>query len=286
MPSRILRAGERTLCLDEPQIMGILNVTPDSFSDGGNYMNLDAALAQAEKMVTAGAAIIDIGGESTRPGAQLVSIEEEISRVIPVVKAVVKHFPQVLVSVDTSSLEVITQAADCGAHIWNDIRALTRPHAIEIAAQYRLGVCLMHMQNTPQNMQDNPYYDQSQGGVVAAVKRFLQDRATLCEEYGISPEHIILDPGFGFGKSVSDNYSLLKHLGELTADTSYHLMAALSRKSMIGAVTGEKEPARRVVGSVVAAFYALEQGAQLLRVHDVAEMVEAKKIFLATREAL
>lgn len=281
MSAKIFRARERVLDLKEPQIMGILNVTPDSFSDGGSYTSLGAALEQAEMMFEAGAAIIDIGGESTRPGAAPVSLEEELERVVPVVEAVSKHCPEAMISVDTSSPEVMRESVKAGAHLWNDIRALTRPEAVETAAELGVGVCIMHMQGTPQNMQDNPYYEQEQGGVVGTVKSFLRERAEVCLKAGIPSECIMLDPGFGFGKTVEENYQLLNHIAELTEDTDFSLMAALSRKSMIGKVTGEEIPAKRVCGSVVAAFYALEKGANFLRVHDVAQTVEAKKIFLA-----
>lgn len=284
MSAQIFKARDRILDLKEPQIMGILNVTPDSFSDGGAYTALGAALEQAERMFDEGAAIIDIGGESTRPGAAPVSLEEEIERVVPVVEAVSLHCPEAIISVDTSSPEVMIESVKVGAHLWNDIRALTRDGAIEIAADLGVGVCLMHMQGTPQNMQDHPHYEDAQGGVVGTVKSFLKERATACLKAGIKSESIMLDPGFGFGKSVEENYQLLNHIAELTQGTDFSLMAALSRKSMIGKITGQEIPAKRVTGSVVAAFFALEHGANFLRVHDVAATVEAKKIFLALQQ--
>ena len=283
MRSNLFKARDRVLDVSTPQIMGILNVTPDSFSDGGSYTSLGAAVEQAQRMYDEGAAIIDIGGESTRPGAAPVTLEMELERVVPVVEAVSKHCPEALISVDTSSPEVMTESVKVGAHIWNDIRALTRHHAVETAAALGVGICLMHMQGTPQNMQDNPHYDDQQGGVVGTVKSFLHARAQECLQAGIDAQSIMLDPGFGFGKTVEENYILLNHIAELTQDTDFLLMAALSRKSMIGKITGQEIPAERVCGSVVAGFYALEKGAHFLRVHDVAATVEATKIFQALR---
>lgn len=281
MTTPIFVARDRTLTIGQPQIMGILNVTPDSFSDGGSYNTVDKALAQAQRMYQEGASIIDIGGESTRPRAEIVTTAMELERVVPVVAAVSKHCPEVLISVDTSTPEVIQESVKCGAHIWNDIRALTRPHAVELAAELKVGICLMHMQGTPQNMQDHPHYEAKQGGVVGTVKSFLHERAQACLQAGIPAHSIMLDPGFGFGKTVAENYQLLNHLSELTADTDFLLMSALSRKSMIGKITGQEIPAKRVTGSVVAAFYSMMQGAHFIRVHDVAETVEARKIYQA-----
>lgn len=281
MHTPIFVARNRTLIIDQPQIMGILNVTPDSFSDGGSYTTVESALKQAERMYKEGASIIDIGGESTRPGAEIVSTTMELERVIPIVEAVSKHFPEVLISVDTSTPEVIQESVKCGAHMWNDIRALTRPHAIELAAELKLGVCLMHMQGTPQNMQDHPHYEEQKGGVVGTVKKFLLERAQACLQAGIPAHNIMLDPGFGFGKTVEENYQLLNHLSEITAGTELLLMSALSRKSMIGKITGQEIPAKRITGSVVAAFYSMMQGAHFVRVHDVAATIEARKIYQA-----
>ena len=273
MTKRILVARNRTLDLSTPKIMGILNVTPDSFSDGGKFRDKDKAIAQAELMVKQGASIIDIGGESTRPGADPVSLEEELDRVIPVVRAVAQEL-DVMISVDTSAPEVMTEAVAAGAHLWNDIRALQRPQALETAAKLNVAVCLMHMQGDPKTMQNHPSYE----NVVTEVTNFLQERAQACEAVGIKPESIILDPGFGFGKSVQWNYELLNHLAEITKDTPYHLLSALSRKNMIGSVTNQPVAAERMVGSVVCAFYSCLNGAHMLRVHDVAETAAALAI--------
>lgn len=275
----ILTARGRSLDLSSPKIMGILNVTPDSFSDGGKFNHYDAALRHAEDMIQAGAAIIDVGGESTRPGADPVSVEQELERVVPVVAALTQNF-DVMVSVDTSSPEVMTACAVAGAHIWNDIRALQRPGALQTAAELEVAVCLMHMQGDPKTMQLKPSYHD----VVAEVKAFLAERAHACEAAGIPAERIILDPGFGFGKSVADNYLLLNHLSELSLDDQYFVLSALSRKTMIGAATGQQVAAERVVGSVTAAFFSFEQHAQIVRVHDVKETNEALQIYLKLRE--
>lgn len=274
----VLYARGRRLDLSSPQIMGILNVTPDSFSDGGKYQGVNAALAQAERMVKEGAAIIDVGGESTRSGAELVSVEEELKRVVPVVKAIAAEL-DVMISVDTSTPEVMRACVAEGAHLWNDIRALQRPDAVQTAAELKVAVCLMHMQGDPKTMQLNPTYQ----NVVAEVVAFLRKRAQICEDAGIPAHSIILDPGFGFGKSVAENYRLLNALPELTAGTDYLLMSALSRKSMIGAVTNQTVASERVVGSVAAAFYSLMNGAQLVRVHDVKETWEALQVYNAIK---
>ena len=271
-----LSARGRSLDLTRPKIMGILNVTPDSFSDGGKYVGVDAALRHAEDMVKHGAAIIDVGGESTRPGADPVTTAQELERVVPVVAALAQNL-DVMVSVDTSSPEVMTAASEAGAHIWNDIRALSRPGAIATAARLEVAVCLMHMQGDPKTMQVKPTYDD----VVLEVKDFLQERARACEAAGIPAERIILDPGFGFGKSVADNYQLLNHLSEFSLEQRYFLLSALSRKSMIGVATGQQVAAERVTGSVAAAFFSFEHGAHLVRVHDVKETYEALQVYEA-----
>lgn len=279
MTERKLCARGRCLDLSSPKIMGILNVTPDSFSDGGKFLGFEQALAQARLMVESGAAIIDVGGESTRPGADLVSVEEEMRRVVPVVEAISKEL-DVMISVDTSTPEVMEECVKVGAHLWNDIRALQRPGAIEMAAKLDVAVCLMHMQGDPKTMQLKPTYND----VVKEVTEFLRERATLCEQAGIPKERIILDPGFGFGKTVEENYLLLNNLSKLTAGTDYHLLSALSRKSMIGAATGQTIAADRVIGSVSAAFYSFMQGAHLVRVHDVEETYEALQVFNAIKQ--
>lgn len=277
----------RWLDLSVPRVMGILNVTPDSFSDGGALslpgskqfrISLDSALHAVDLMVHAGASIIDVGGESTRPGAPLVSEHEELDRVIPVVEAVRSRF-DVLISVDTSVPSVITQAASAGAGMVNDIRALQRPGALQAAAATKLAVCLMHMQGDPQSMQQKPQYSD----VVAEVYEFLQQRTVACSNEGIDAARICVDPGFGFGKSVEHNYQLLAQLGKLQA-LGFPVLVGLSRKSMIGAVTG-KPIEHRIVGSVAAAVLAAAAGARIIRVHDVAETLDAMKVISAMLES-
>lgn len=275
----ILRGTNRTLDLSTPQIMGILNVTPDSFSDGGKYQNLEVALEQARRMVEQGATIIDIGGESTRPGADSVSCAEELERVVPVVSAISREL-DVMISVDTSTPEVMQESVKAGAHLWNDVRALTRPHALEIAAALKVAVCVMHMQGDPKTMQLKPHYE----NVCQEVSDFLLERAQACRQAGIAPDQIVLDPGFGFGKSVTENYQLLKHIGQLVK-LGYPVLSALSRKSMLGAVTGQKDPASRVVSSVTGAVLSVLQGASIVRVHDVKETAEALAVLQAYQNA-
>jgi dihydropteroate synthase len=208
--------------------MAILNVTPDSFSDGGKFNSLDLALAQVKKMIKAGVSIIDVGGESTRPGAPEVTLEEELERVIPVVKAIREHYPDVWISVDTSKAEVIRQSVEAGADLINDIRSLTEPGALEVAAQANIPVCIMHMKGQPKTMQQNPQYDD----LMQEVEQFLAERMAVCEAAGIARENIILDPGFGFGKTIEHNYHMLAHL-EKFHEFGLPILAGLSRKSMI-----------------------------------------------------
>lgn len=267
----ILRSHKKQLDLSTPQIMGILNVTPDSFSDGGQFTHLDAALRQVEKLIQAGATIIDIGGESTRPGAPEVSLEEEINRVIPVVKAI-RASSDVWISVDTSKAEVMRQAIEAGADLINDIRALQEPGALEIAAKAQVPICLMHMQGQPRSMQHSPNYQD----VLREVGEFLRERVKVCEQAGIAKELLILDPGFGFGKTLEHNYHLLAHL-ESFHQFGLPLLAGMSRKSMIFKLL-DKKPADCMVASVTCATIAALKGAQILRVHDVEETVEAMKV--------
>jgi dihydropteroate synthase len=267
----ILRSHKKQLDLSTPQIMGILNVTPDSFSDGGQFTHLDAALRQVEKLIQAGATIIDIGGESTRPGAPEVSLEEEINRVIPVVKAI-RASSDVWISVDTSKAEVMRQAIEAGADLINDIRALQEPGALEIAAKAQVPICLMHMQGQPRSMQHRPNYQD----VLREVGEFLRERVKVCEQAGIAKELLILDPGFGFGKTLEHNYHLLAHL-ESFHQFGLPLLAGMSRKSMIFKLL-DKKPADCMVASVTCATIAALKGAQIIRVHDVEETVEAMKI--------
>lgn len=271
------QGSDRLLDLTSPKIMGILNFTPDSFSDSGQFFTLDKALFQVEKMLNDGADIIDIGGESTRSNAEIVTLEQELERVVPLVEAVRKRF-DCLISVDSSKAEVFRQSALVGADILNDIRALQEPNALETAVELGLPVCLMHMQGTPQNMQQNPEYDD----VVEEVADFLNQRIFACTMAGIPKEHIILDVGFGFGKTVQHNYQLLKHLNAFVA-SGYPVLAGLSRKSMIGNVIN-KPVDQRVAGSVAGALLAVQNGAKIVRVHDVAETADALKVWQAMNE--
>lgn len=257
----------KMLDLSQPVVMGILNVTPDSFSDGGQYHALDAAFQQALKMVADGAKIIDIGGESTRPGASAVSLEEELARVIPIIKRIAAQL-DVVISIDTSKAEVMRQAVAAGAHIINDVRALQEEGALQAAAELAVPVCIMHMQGQPSNMQDAPVYQ----NVTAEVVSFLEQRILDCVNAGIKREHIIIDPGFGFGKTLEQNYQLL-------ADTPvFHqfglpVLIGVSRKSMIGNLL-QCDESQRLAGSLACATTAAADGAQILRVHDVRETAD------------
>ena len=270
-----LVAQGSTLDLSHPHVMGILNVTPDSFSDGGTHNSLVEAVKHANLMINAGATIIDIGGESTRPGALDVSVEEELARVIPVVEAVAQRF-EVWISVDTSKPEVIRESARAGAHIINDIRSLTELGALEAAAQTGLPVCLMHMQGQPKTMQEAPKYDD----VFADVTRFFTEHIVRCEQAGIAKEKLLLDPGFGFGKNLAHNYELLARLGEFH-QFGLPLLVGMSRKSMVGQLLNVG-PTERLSGSLACAVIAAMQGAQIIRVHDVKETVEALRVVEAT----
>ena len=273
-----LYANNKCLDLSFPQIMGILNFTPDSFSDSGQFFSLDKALFQVEKMLKEGATIIDIGGESTRPMAEEVPETEELQRVIPLVEAVQKRF-DCWISVDTSKAIVMQEAAKVGMDLINDIRALREPGALEIAGQLNLPTCIMHMQGQPRTMQANPHYDD----VVQDVYQFLTDRTQVCLAAGIAKENIIWDMGFGFGKTVQHNYKLLQQLSHF-CESGYPVLVGLSRKSMIGAVL-DKPVTERVVGSVAGALIAAQNGATILRVHDVAATADALKVWQATQQA-
>lgn len=273
-----LHAQGSTLELSHPHVMGILNVTPDSFSDGGSHNTLIEAVKHANLMINAGATIVDIGGESTRPGAAEVSVDEELARVIPVVEAIAQRF-EVWISVDTSKPGVIREAARAGAHIINDIRSLTEPGALEAAAQTGLPVCLMHMQGQPKTMQEAPKYED----VFADVNRFFVENIARCERAGIAKEKLLLDPGFGFGKNLSHNYALLARLGEFH-HFGLPLLAGMSRKTMIGQLLNVG-PTERLSGSLACAVIAAMQGAQIIRVHDVKETVEAMRVVEATLSA-
>ncbi|MGJ7241069.1 dihydropteroate synthase [Morganella morganii] len=273
-----LTARGQTLSLATPQVMGILNVTPDSFSDGGTHNTPAKALEHARKMIAEGATIIDIGGESTRPGAAEVSPEQEAERVIPVVAAIARE-SDVWISVDTSKALVIREAANAGAHILNDIRSFSEPGALPAAAQSGLPVCVMHMQGEPRTMQQAPHYQ----NVVREVYTYLEAQVARCVAAGIEKNHIILDPGFGFGKTLAHNYQLLDKL-DLFHNLGLPVLAGMSRKSMIGQLM-DIPPDERVAGSVACAVIAAMKGAQIIRVHDVKETVQAMKVVEATRLA-
>ena len=252
-------------------IMGILNVTPDSFADGGRHADKDSAVEHALQMVADGADIIDVGGESTRPGAAAVGISEELDRVVPVIAAI-RQRSDVPISVDTSKPEVMAEAAKAGASMINDVTALQASGSVELVAQLGLPVCLMHMQGTPRTMQENPHYED----VAAEVSGYLLQRAEVCMAAGIDRDKIVLDPGFGFGKTLQHNMALLGALEQFSA-TGYRILVGVSRKSMIGALLDDSE-ADRLIGSVVIATYAARSGAHIVRVHDVRQTRDALRI--------
>ncbi|PXW20917.1 dihydropteroate synthase [Pantoea sp. JKS000250] len=273
-----LFARDSHLDLSFPHVMGILNVTPDSFSDGGKHNALVDALTHTNEMVNAGATIIDVGGESTRPGADEVSVEEELERVIPVIDAIAQRF-EVWISVDTSKAEVIREAARVGAHIINDVRSLSEPGALEAASATGLPVCLMHMQGEPRTMQQAPVYE----NILSEVDTYFAQQIARCEAAGMKKEQLILDPGFGFGKNLSHNYELLAHLSDFH-HFGLPLLVGMSRKSMIGQLLNVG-PSQRLTGSLSCAVIAAMQGAQIIRVHDVKETAEAMRVVEATRRA-
>lgn len=273
-----LSCGSRLLDLTRPQVMGILNVTPDSFSDGGRYSRRDVALRHAEAMLLAGATLIDIGGESTRPGARTVSSSEELERVAPVVEAVAGEL-DVIISVDTSTPAVMREAARLGAGLINDVRSLRREGALEAAAASGLPVCLMHMRGEPTTMQQNPEY----ADVLVEVRDFLAERLAACATAGIAAERLILDPGFGFAKTLAHNLSLFRRMDSLHK-LGRPLLVGVSRKSMIGAVLGH-EVGERLYGSLALAALAVAKGAHILRVHDVAETVDVVRMIVAVEAA-
>lgn len=265
--------------LSTPQVMGIVNVTPDSFSDGGLHASTAAALRHCEQLLKDGAHMLDIGGESTRPGSPAVGLADELARVLPVVQAAVAL--GVPVSVDTYKPEVMRAVLDAGADAINDIWALRRGDALAVVAAHpRCGVCLMHMHRDPQTMQVAPM----EGGVVDQVAGFLGTRASALAASGVATARIVLDPGIGFGKTVAQNFSLLAHQPQLLA-LGYPLLAGWSRKSSLGHVTGREVPAERVAASVAAALLAVERGARVVRVHDVRETVDALKVWQASLPA-
>jgi dihydropteroate synthase len=269
-----LRCAGRSVDLSTPRVMGVLNVTPDSFSDGGRFVDLAAAVAHGERLAQEGAALIDVGGESTRPGAAPVSAAEQLARVVPVIERLVARTDAVI-SVDTSSAEVMRAAVAAGAGLINDVRALRAPGALAAAAASECAVCLVHMQGEPATMQRAPHY----ADVVAEVRAFLSARVAACAAAGIGAGRVLIDPGFGFGKTVEHNLTLLRRLAELTrADAA--LLVGLSRKGLLGTLTG-RPVSERSAGSVALAVLAAQRGARIIRAHDVAATLDALKVVAA-----
>ena len=273
----MLRCGNFQFDLSRPLVMGIVNVTPDSFSDGGQHFQHDAALAHAQHLIAEGADIIDIGGESTRPGARPVSVQEELDRVLPIIEGL--RGAPAPISVDTCKPQVMQAAIAAGAQMVNDINALQDAAAMNAVAAGNVAVCLMHKQGNPQTMQTQPQYQ----NVVAEIGEFLRERIAAAEAAGIGRERIAIDPGFGFGKTLAHNLDLLRHLDKL-CELGVPVLAGLSRKSMLGALTG-REAGDRVMASVAAALIAVQRGASIVRVHDVRETVDALKIWNAINES-
>ena len=278
LPKKILRCGELSLDLSVPHVMGILNVTPDSFSDGGKHNGKAQALAHAQQMIVDGATVIDVGGESTRPGASVVEVEEEIRRVVPVVEALAEL--DVVISIDTSQPEVIQAAVAAGAHIWNDVRALTRPNALETAAKLNIPVIIMHMRGEPTTMNGLDQYD----NVTLDVMTELSQRVSDALKAGVKAENIMIDPGFGFAKNAKQNLKLLKEFHQLN-QLGYPILSALSRKRFIGEALGGADAGQRAVGSVVGHLLSIQQGACMVRAHDVKAMSDAIKVWQAMNMA-
>lgn len=272
LPQRVWNFGDLSLDLSKPHVMGILNVTPDSFSDGGQHHAQAAAVQRALQMIEEGATVIDIGGESTRPGASVVALQEELDRVVPVVEALAQY--PVVLSIDTSQPEVMRAAVQAGAHIWNDVRALTRPHALQTAAALNIPVIIMHMRGEPTTMNDLAHYND----VTADVLQELQQRINAALAAGILPHNIMIDPGFGFAKDAEHNFKLLNELYRLNA-LGYPMLSGLSRKRFIGEALGGVEATQRAVGSVAGHLLSVQQGASLVRAHDVRAMVDALKVW-------
>ncbi|CEO40246.1 dihydropteroate synthase [Photobacterium kishitanii] len=267
----MLISKSKTLDLTTPQVMGIVNITPDSFSDGGKYNQLESALRHVESMIAAGTAIIDIGGESTRPGAADVNLEMELARVIPVIEAIRQRF-DCWISIDTSKAQVMTEAVNAGADLINDVRALQEAGALEAAAKANVPICLMHMQGQPRTMQSDPNYVD----LITDVNQFLHERIQACEQYGITRQQLVLDPGFGFGKTMAHNYQLLAQL-EQFHQFGLPLLAGMSRKSMISQLLNIP-PSDCLAGSLACATIAAMKGAQIIRVHDAKETIDVVKI--------
>jgi len=269
-----LECGDQVIDLDTPRVMGVLNVTPDSFSDGGRFTSLDAAVARAVQMVEEGAALVDVGGESTRPGAPPVAVEEELRRVIPVIEALAARLP-VPISVDTGKPEVMREALRAGAGMINDVYGFRNPGTLDAVAGSRAALCVMHMQGEPRTMQKAPQYSD----VVAEVSQFLGDRVEECRRHGIDARRVVIDPGFGFGKTLEHNLALLAGLDKIT-QFEVPVLVGLSRKSMLGTITGRPVDARVYAGAAAAAIAVLK-GARLVRTHDVAPTVDAVRIATA-----
>jgi dihydropteroate synthase len=267
----ILTSKEKTLDLSYPHTMGILNVTPDSFSDGGKFNQFDQALRHVEAMLEAGTSILDIGGESTRPGAADVAEEQELERVVPIIEAIRLRF-DCWISIDTSKALVMTEAVNAGADLINDVRALREEGALKAAAKANVPICLMHMQGQPRTMQAQPHY----GDLITDVSEFLAERISACEKAGIAREQLLLDPGYGFGKTLEHNYQLLAHLDKFH-QFGLPLLVGMSRKSMISKLL-HKQPSECLVGSLACATIAAMKGAQIIRVHDAQETVDALKV--------
>jgi dihydropteroate synthase len=278
LPKKILRCGELSLDLSVPHVMGILNVTPDSFSDGGKHNGKAQAIAHAQQMIADGATVIDIGGESTRPGASVVEVEEEIRRVVPVVEALAEL--DVVISIDTSQPEVIQAAVAAGAHIWNDVRALTRPNALEMAAELNIPVIIMHMRGEPTTMNSLDQYD----NVTLDVMAELSQRVADALKAGVKAENIMIDPGFGFAKNAKQNLKLLNEFHQLN-QLGYPILSALSRKRFIGEALGGADAGQRAVGSVAGHLLSIQQGACMVRAHDVKAMSDAIKVWQAMNMA-
>lgn len=274
-----LKFGERVLDLSRPRVMGILNRTPDSFSDGGSFTDFDAALRHAHEMIGQGADLLDIGGESTRPGAEAISVQQELDRVIPLVERLSREVP-LPISVDTGKPEVMRAAVAAGAGMINDVYGLRAPGALQAAQECGVPVCVMHMQGEPCSMQLHPEYRD----VVTEVKQFLEQRVQACVEAGIPEQQVLIDPGFGFGKNLEHNLSLLRNLSAFVA-LGQPVLVGLSRKSMLGALLGGAPVGQRLYGSIAAAAVAVLNGAHIVRCHDVGPTVEALKVAGAVRIA-